>query len=466
MLVPERAEALTTNQPNRIKKNTNSQITCTNNCNFNYRLIITYDGSDTQKTTAIFSNGTFKQVVIFESSDDPETTKQWRHVELNNTTFTTLVTRRNMLTQLDGKGNADSIGTFHNLARRLDLSAEAGKAFSITEFHQRSPSYSGYVGESSETVIQNAGGSIKIESLQQHDGKFYQKDGEVTTATITNGAYYQGYGPGRTNETNKVNVYDKGSSGGTIGTANVNGGAFTQYAGQITTVNLSGGSFTQQVAPTPQARNAEQSTQARSLNITTLTQSGGSFTQQSGTIGTANLNGGSFTQSGGEITDLNLNGGAFNQQGGTLANLTQATGSSTISGKITTFTQNAGSSTIAKGGSITTLNLKSGSLTNNGSIETLTSGSGTTAQTRSATPQFRAATTATINHITNNGTIDKLELTKDADSVTNNAVYNTGGGLASGIIKELNVTSGNATINTLNGVGQGEGNQCRAPYAL
>ncbi|MDL0081073.1 hypothetical protein, partial [Helicobacter zhangjianzhongii] len=36
-----------------------------------------------------------------------------------------------------------------------------------------------------------------------------------------------------------------------------------------------------------------------------------------------------------------------------------------------------------------------------------------------------------------------------------NAVYNTGGGLASGIIKELDVKSGNATINTLNGVGQG-----------
>ena len=34
-------------------------------------------------------------------------------------------------------------------------------------------------------------------------------------------------------------------------------------------------------------------------------------------------------------------------------------------------------------------------------------------------------------------------------------MYNTGGGLASGIIKELHVSKGNATINTLNGVGQG-----------
>ena len=72
---------------------------------------------------------------------------------------------------------------------------------------------------------------------------------------------------------------------------------------------------------------------------------------------------------------------------------------------------------------------------------------------------------AATNHITNNGTIDKLELTKDADSVTNNAVYNTGGGLASGIIKELDVKSGNATINTLNGVGQGEGTNVE-PHTL
>ncbi len=44
-------------------------------------------------------------------------------------------------------------------------------------------------------------------------------------------------------------------------------------------------------------------------------------------------------------------------------------------------------------------------------------------------------------------------------------MYNTGGGLASGIIKELNVTSGNATINTLNGVGQGEGSNVE-PHSL
>ena len=256
-------------------------------------------------------------------------------------------------------------------------------------------------------------------------------------------------------------VFQQGK--GTTSTLNQSGGQAIQKGGSITNLNLSGGSFTQQVTPTPQARNAQQSTQARSLNITTLTQSGGSFTQQSGTIGTANLNGGSFTQLGGEITDLNLNGGAFNQQGGTLANLTQATGSSTISGKITTFTQNAGSSTIAKGGSITTLNLKSGSLTNNGSIETLTSGSGTTTQTRSATTAtstlanaaFRNAqdTRATaIRHITNNGTLDSLTLTEPTDVI--NVLNDDGKPI--GIIKALDVKSGSSTINTLTGVAQND----------
>ena len=203
------------------------------------------------------------------------------------------------------------------------------------------------------------------------------------------------------------------NNGGTITNANINGGEFRQTSGTTETATLNSGSLTQ-----------------ANGTITTLEQQGGTATQEGGTIGTANLNGGSFTQSGGEITDLNLNGGAFNQQGGSVNTFTQATGSSTISGKITNFT------------------LKSGSVTNNGSIETLTTNTTTT-------KALRNAQATTTNHITNNGTIDKLELTKDADSVTNNAVYNTGGGLASGIIKELSVTKGNATINTLNGVGQG-----------
>ena len=183
--------------------------------------------------------------------------------------------------------------------------------------------------------------------------------------------------------------------------------------------------------------------------ITTLNQNAGSTIQQNGTITTANLSGGVFTHKGGTLSNVVLKAGGsgstfVNGTDSAFANITQEGGNHTIIGKVTKFT------------------LASGSFTNNGSITTLTTSTTTTAQSKSA---FRAAQAATTNHITNNGTIDKLELTKDADSVTNNAVYNTGGGLASGIIKELHVTSGNATINTLNGVGQGEGTNVE-PHTL
>ena len=419
----------------------------------------------------------------------------------------------------------NTINTFDNSANRVSLNADAGSSITVGAFNQSN--------ETSELVIQEAPGSIVIDTLNQGGGSVYQRTEEVGVANITGGHYHQGYGPSGSG-------YAPSGDGGRIGTLNLQGGDFTQYAGQITDVNQSGGNFIQQVASNQQATigtltqsggnftqesgtitNAtldfgsltqnngtittanlsggtfthnggtltsitlkaggsgstfvngsstaiNQVTQEGGNHtiqgaITTFTQNDGSATQKDGTIETADLNGGTFTQSGGSIETANLNGGAFNQQGGSVGTFTQATGSSTISGKITTFNQNAGSSTIAKGGSITTLNLKSGSTTNNGSITTLTTNT-TTKQNRSGT-SFYAAQAAATNHITNNGTIDKLELTKDADSVTNNAVYNTGGGLASGIIKELDVKSGNATINTLNGVGQGEGTNVE-PHTL
>ena len=215
-----------------------------------------------------------------------------------------------------------------------------------------------------------------------------------------------------------VNPGSAANNGGTITNANINGGEFRQASGTTETATLNSGSLTQ-----------------ANGSITTLNQNAGSTIQQNGTIQNLNLSGGTFTHKGGTLNNVVLKAGGsgstfVNGTDSAFANITQEGGNHTIIGKVAKFT------------------LASGSFTNNGEITNLTTSTTTTRALRNA----QAAAT---NHITNNGTIDKLELTKDADSVTNNAVYNTGGGLASGIIKELDVKSGNATINTLNGVGQG-----------
>ena len=88
----------------------------------------------------------------------------------------------------------------------------------------------------SELVIQNASGSVTIDTLNQGGGNVYQRSEEVTTANITGGHYYQGYGP-------VSGGFGPSGDGGRIGTLNLQGGAFTQYAGQIMTANLSGGTF-------------------------------------------------------------------------------------------------------------------------------------------------------------------------------------------------------------------------------
>ena len=222
-----------------------------------------------------------------------------------------------------------------------------------------------------------------------------------------------------------------------INTLNQSGGSVYQRTEEVEVANITGGHYYQGYGPT----------------------GGSSFgpSGDGGQIGTLNLQGGAFTQYAGQITTANLSGGVFTHNGGTLSNVVLkagGSGSTFVNGTDSAFaniTQEGGNHTII--GKVAKFTLASGSFTNNGSIETLTTNT-TTKQNRSGT-SFYAAQAAATNHITNNGTIDKLELTKDADSVTNNAVYNTGGGLASGIIKELSVTKGSATINTLNGVGQG-----------
>ncbi|WP_299328780.1 hypothetical protein [uncultured Helicobacter sp.] len=306
-----------------------------------------------------------------------------------------------MRVELRVENGTSTITTLNHTANLLHLKGGGGK-LDINTFNQTS--------ENSDTQVFD----ITITDFNLSGGKTHQLVGEITNLNITNGTFYQGKHNG-----DPSGYSDSQITGGTITKVDLSGnGAFEQIRGSVTDFN----------------------------------QSGGTATQKGGTIGTANLNGGNFTQSGGEITTAKLSGGTFTHNGGTLNNVVLkagGSGSTFVNGTNSAFaniTQEGGNHTII--GKVAKFTLASGSFTNNGSIETLTTSTTTTRALRNA----QAAAT---NHITNNGTIDKLELTKDADSVTNNAVYNTGGGLASGIIKELHVTSGNATINTLNGVGQG-----------
>uniref|UniRef100_UPI0029423464 hypothetical protein n=1 Tax=Helicobacter canis TaxID=29419 RepID=UPI0029423464 len=332
----------------------------------------------------------------------------------------------------DGRGNCTSPCQYGSIAYTVDNGHKSDLTFGIsgasvdTLTMQSSTQDSHWrnirLNTSTQITTANTTGHFKVEFKTSGSGN------NSTITTINNAADCLSL---RAENGSSITVTTLNQSKEGSGLALQNsGGNIT-----ITNLNLQGGDFTQ---------NAGQ--------ITTLTQSGGTANQNDGsTITTLNLKGGVFNHNGGTLTTINLQdgNGVFNNNAqNTNFTINQEGGDHTIGGKITTFNQNAGSSTIAQNGTITTLNLKSGSLTNNGSIETLTTNTTTTRALRNA----QAATT---NHITNNGTIDKLELTKDATSVTNNAVYNTGGGLASGIIKELDVKSGNATINTLNGVGQG-----------
>ena len=321
----------------------------------------------------------------------------------------------NLKFEFDFKGSS-SIGNFINEGKQVNLRAtQSSSTLNVGTIEQNS-SVTPPNGNANTQIFQN----VSVTTLNVNAGSAANNGGTITNANINGGEFRQ--------------------TNGTTETATLNSGTLELNNGTITTLDQHSGTL-----------------ELNNGTITTLDQHSGTATQKSGTIGTLNLKGGVFNHDGGTLTNINLqdgNGIFNNNAANTSITINQDGGDHTISGKINAFNQNAGSSTIANDGTITTLNLKSGSVTNNGSIETLTTNTTTTAQSRSAfrnAPDTRAAT----NHITNNGTIDKLELTKDADSVTNNAVYNTGGGLASGIIKELSVTKGSATINTLNGVGQG-----------
>ncbi|MDL0083091.1 hypothetical protein NYG90_10535, partial [Helicobacter sp. XJK30-2] len=251
----------------------------------------------------------------------------WGNVRLNNSTIGTANIEGKLKVEIKAVSNSNNtITAINNSADRLSLSADAGSSISVTTLNQ-----SNTPNTPSELVLQNGGGSITIENLNQSGGTTYQKDGDVTTATMTDGAYYQGYGP-------SGGGYAPVGDGGQIGTLNLQGGDFTQYAGQITNVNQSGGNFIQQVASNQQS------------TITTLTQSGGNFTQESGTITTANLSGGVFTHKGGTLSNVVLKAGGsgstfVNGTDSAFANITQEGGNHTIIGKVAKFTLAGGSFT-------------------------------------------------------------------------------------------------------------------------
>ena len=108
-------------------------------------------------------------------------------------------------------------------------------------------------------------------------------------------------------------------------------------------------------------------------------------------------------------------------------------------------------------------------ITNNDSIHSLAIGTATqTRAMRSATPAAATTANSTITNgaqgtitnltidnttLTNNGKIDKLTLNgSGSNKITNNPTYDGDGKVVNGTIKELVVSSGSSTINTLNGV--------------
>ena len=458
MLIPNQAKADHMSFGRINGSDFNSTGNCTVPCKFTF---MNHTLDNNRGTVTLNNNGSIGTYTI---SATQAPTHEWRNINLTNYTITTTNATGPFKVEFktSGSSNNSTLTTINNRAERISLSAEAGSSIAVTTLNQ----YSGS-GESgrSELVIQNAGGSITIENLNQSGGDVYQRTNEVTTANITGGHYHQGYGPVN-------NGYGRSGDGGRITDVNQSGGSFTQHDGQITTVNLSGGSFTQQVTPNPQARSTEQSNQTQSPNISNLNQSGGTFTQQSGTITTLNLKGGVFNHNGGTLSNITLQGGEGN---GVFINNT--------SSAIANITQDGGHHTISKGsvdgsGKVANFTLKSGSLTNNGEITNLTSGSGTTTrETRSANSSSTttanattpATTTTTANgstgfrnaatqdtratatrHITNNGTLDSLTLNEPTDVIN---VLNDNG-TPIGIIKKLEVQSGESTINTLTGVAQ------------
>ncbi|KAA8710170.1 hypothetical protein F4V45_03305, partial [Helicobacter canis] len=176
-----------------------------------------------------FANDARVDHLVFNLKKVGEGDSPWLNlVNSNNLNVTTLDVIGDVMFEVKLGGNS-SIDTINNAADRLSLTTNSNSSLTIQTLNQNRAD--------SQLVIQEAPGSIVINTLNQSGGSVYQRTEEVGVANITGGHYYQGYGP-------TGGSFGPSGDGGQIGTLNLQGGAFTQYAGQITTANLSGGTFT------------------------------------------------------------------------------------------------------------------------------------------------------------------------------------------------------------------------------
>ncbi|BDB67010.1 hypothetical protein Hc94105_1213 [Helicobacter cinaedi] len=335
-----------------------------------------------------------------------DASRLWGNVRLNNSHIGTANIEGKLKVEIVvQRGTTNTINTLNHTASLLHLKGDNGK-LDIKTFNQ--------TGANSDTQVF---GKVTITDFNLSGGKAHQLAGDITNLNITNGTFYQGKHNG-----DPSGYSDSQITGGTITKVDLSGnGAFEQIRGSVTDFNQSGGTLDQ-----------------RDGTISTLNQSGGQAIQQGGTITNLNLSGGTFAHNGGTLTSITLKGGGsgstfINGSSTAIATINQEGGNHAVAGKITDFNLKGGS--VSNKGEITNLNLTSANATlhNSGVITNLISGTTTT------TKAFRATAN---KHISNAGTIDKLEL-NEATNVTN-----------SGTIKELNVNKGNSTINTLTGVAQ------------
>ena len=287
-----------------------------------------------------FANDAQVDHLVFNLKKVGEGDSPWLNlVNSNNLNVTTLDVIGDVMFEVKLGGNSN-IDTINNAADRLSLTANGNSSLTIQTLNQNRAD--------SELVIQNASGSVTIDTLNQGGGNVYQRSEEVTTANITGGHYYQGYGP-------VSGGFGPSGDGGQIGTLNLQGGAFTQYAGQITTANLSGGVFTHNGG-----------------TLTSITLKGGgsgsTFINGSSTaIATINQEGGNHAVAG-KITNFNLKGGSVSNSG-TITKLTSTTANNHISNNATIDNLVLDEATnVTNSGIIKELNVNKG----NSTINTLT----------------------------------------------------------------------------------------------
>ena len=325
--------------------------------------------------------------------------------------------------ELAGTSN---ITTLNNEAERLNIKVynENNDKLNIDTLNQTTAN-----GDSQ--IFKN----VSVDTFNLHSGKSYQRGGRVGTLNLQGGEYHLGATDG----------IAAAEEAGTIGNLVLAEGTFKQYKGEIHNISLTADKKEAHFTTSNSFKNGSQGTYnglitqidktANGTNTVTFGNSGGTITS---------------TVTKGLLTIDNKNGDITNYGEVSSLDVSNKVGSAVVNNNaiINTLTSN-NNSTINNLGKITTLDFKGGSVSNKGEITNLnlTSANATLHNSGVITNLISGTTTkafrATANkHISNAGTIDKLEL-NEATNVTN-----------SGTIKELNVNKGNSTINTLTGVAQ------------